>query len=106
MVSVTAYLWREVGVGALVGAIGALSRDCPSKFIPRPVTDAVTPARSDSRWMVIVAVRFTKPGRFNFRDFKVVYTTNGHRGWQYAYEGVDVTAVRPSGRVRPSGCPL
>jgi hypothetical protein len=105
VVSVTAYLWRQVGLGALIGYIGDLPKTCPRQFTPHPVTDAVTPARSDSRWMVVVAVRFARPGHYDFRNVKITYTTRGQEGWQYMYEGVDVTAVRPSGKVDPTGCP-
>jgi hypothetical protein len=104
VVSVTAYLWRQVGIGGIVGYIGDLPKTCPSKFRPHPVMDAVTPPRSDSRWMIVVAVTFARPGRYEFRNFKISYTTNGQEGWQRYYEGLIVTAVRPSGKVRPTSC--
>jgi hypothetical protein len=62
LVGVTAYLEDQVGLGAIVGFIGDLAKTCPAKFTPHPVTAAVTPARSDSRWEIVVAVRFTRPG--------------------------------------------
>jgi hypothetical protein len=105
VVSVTAYLWRQVGVGSILGQIGNLPRTCPRQFTPHPVTAAVTPARSDSRWMVVVAVRFSRPGRYDFRHVKITYTTSGHEGWQVSYFGADITAVRPSGKVEPTSCP-
>jgi hypothetical protein len=105
VLGVTAYRWRQVGLGSLVGFIGDLPRTCPSHFKPHPVTDAITPAHADSAWLVVVAVRFTRPGHYHFTHVRLAYTTAGRSGWQYAYMGVDVTAVRPSGRVKPTPCP-
>jgi hypothetical protein len=105
VVSVSAYLVAQVGLGSIVGFIGDLAKTCPSKFKPHPVTAAVTQARSDSPWEVVVAVRFTRPGQYNFKNVKLTYaTTTGHQGWQYAYMGINVTAVRPVGKVQPTTC--
>jgi hypothetical protein len=105
LVSVTAYRWRQVGLGELIGAIGDLPRTCPSHFRPHKVTDAVTAAHADSAWMVVVSVRFSQPGRYHFRRFRLAYTTGGQSGWQYANLRVNVTAVQPHGKVDPTACP-
>lgn len=104
--SVTAYLYSQAGGG--VGIIhGDMLRYCRKQDIPYPLTDAVTPPHSYSNWFVVIALTFTKPGRYYVGRAKIYYTTNGQRGWQY--QNLNTTIVIAAARkgTKPAfdGCP-
>ena len=82
VVSVTAYLWQPSGAPQSFGAWGNLPKECPHEFRPHPVSAAVTPAHADSAWLVMLALRFSKPGPYYFGKARISYVTNGKPGWQ------------------------
>jgi hypothetical protein len=102
VVNVRAYLWRQVGVGWLIGAFGDLPKQCPREYKPHPVTVVTTKPRSDSEWMVIIALTVSKPGTYHLHKVKMSYVTAGKRGWQYLYFDTVIHAYR--GHVPASGC--
>jgi hypothetical protein len=51
------------------------------------------------------SVRLSRPGGYDFRAVRLAYTTGGHSGWQFAYLGVHMTAVRPPSDLPPPSCP-
>lgn len=100
--SITAY-----GPGEGVGIVhGDLLKHCPSNK-PYPVSDDVTPPHSSSRWNIVLALVFAKPGRYYFRDVKIVYTTNGQRGWQYEnlFTTIVITEAPAGTKSAFDGCP-
>jgi hypothetical protein len=102
VVNVRAYRWRQVGFGWLEAAFGDLPKQCPREFKPHPVTDVTTRPRSDSEWMVIIALTVSKPGTYHLHKVKMTYVTDGKKGWQYQYFDTVIHAYR--GHHPGSGC--
>jgi hypothetical protein len=102
VVNVRAYLWRQVGVAWQAAAFGDLPSQCPREFKPHPVTVVTTRPRSDSDWMVIIALTVSKPGIYHLHKIKITYITNGKKGWQYQYFDTVIHAYR--GHLPGSGC--
>ena len=48
-------------------------------------------AHKSSQWYVVIAVAFSKPGRYYLKRIRIDYTTDGHQGWQY--QDIDTTVV-------------
>jgi hypothetical protein len=71
------------------------------------VRDDVNPPHADSNWDVVLAMTFTKPGRYHLHWVKIYYTTNGRNGWQYEHLNltVFVKATPPGTKPRFDGCP-
>jgi hypothetical protein len=84
---------------------GNLIKGCPH-YKAYPLTAAVVPPHAQMRWNVVIAVTFTKPGRYDLRRIRIVYRTDGHRGWQY--QRINTTMVirsaRKGAKPRFSGC--
>jgi len=96
LVSVTAYPFQQVGVGVTLGAWGDLPKLCPKEYIPYPVTAAVTAARSDSDWIVMLAVDVPKLGRYHFGRVRIDYIANGKPGWQYQNLDIIIDMMPPT----------
>jgi hypothetical protein len=94
LVSVTVYA-PGPGVGVM---FGNLVSECQANK-PYPVAADVTPAH-------VIAIRFTKPGRYYVRHVKIYYLTDGHRGWQY--QNLDTTMIisapRKGAKPQFNGC--
>lgn len=80
---------------------------CRQRDKPYPVTDAVTSPHSDSNWYVVIAIIFATPGRYQLGRAKILYTSDGQRGWQYQNldTTVVITAARKGAKPAFSGCP-
>ncbi len=104
LLSVTAHPATDgrIGIGH-----GDMVKLCRKEFPPYPVTDAVTAPHANSNWYVLLAVRFTRPGRFYLGRVKIYYTVGGQRGWQYQnlFATIIVTAARPGTKPWFDGCP-
>jgi hypothetical protein len=83
LLSATACVWQQTGVGDTQTSWGDLPKECPGQYIPHPLSDAVTKPHSDSAWTVILALRFTRPGNYRIWRVKLSYWADGHPGWQY-----------------------
>jgi hypothetical protein len=102
LVSATAYLFNQTH-GTTISAFGDLPAECPATYVPHPLTAAVTLPRSDSNWTVILALKISRPGKYNFRRVKVDYTVGGRKGWQY-YNLEDFIDVMPGYGPHWRGC--
>ena len=61
-----------------------LARDCPRYFVQHPISDVAVAPKSDTKWYVVLAVKFLKPGmHYHFGVAKIEYITAGKQGWQY-----------------------
>lgn len=91
------------GIGIVDGNI---FKNCPDNK-PDPITAAVAPPHAEMQWNVVIALTFTKPGRYDLRRVKIFYATDGHRGWQY--QDLNTTLVistpRKGAKPRFDGCP-
>ena len=102
LVNVRAYLWQQVGVGWIEAAFGDLPKQCPREFTPHPVAGIVAKPRSNTEYMVIVALKFSKPGTYHLHKLKITYVADGKKGWQYQYFDRVIHAYR--GHYPGSGC--
>jgi hypothetical protein len=102
LIGVTAHAGQPVGI-----VFGDLARRCRTEYPPHPVTDAVTRPHSLSNWFLVLAVTFSKPGRYYIGRVKIYYTAGGQDGWQYQnlHATFWVHAARPGTRPRFQGCP-
>ena len=100
--SVRAYKWRQVGAGWLQNAFGDLPKQCPREYTPQPLTEVVTKPRSDSSWMVVIALTISKPGFYHIHKVKIRYIAGGKEGWQYQNLDTKIRAFR--GHYPGSGC--
>lgn len=103
LLSATAYLWAQTGVGQTVAAYGNLSKECPHLYIPHPLSAAVTRPHSDSAWTVILALRITRPGTYHIKRVRVEYLADGQRAWQY-YNMDDIVHAMPGYGPHLKGC--
>ena len=101
--SVTAYN-SDLAIGL---ANGDLLRYCRSVYRPFPVSDAIMPAHFESRWNIVLAITFAKPGRYHLGRAKIFYSTNGHAGWQYQNLNttLTITAASTGSKPGPTECP-
>jgi hypothetical protein len=101
--SVTAYRGNGVGI-----VDGDLLKLCRRSYRPYPVTDAVTQPHSNSRWFIVIAVTFTRPGRYLLHRVRIDYTANGQDGWQYQNLNTALTITAAAKGTEPafSGCPV
>lgn len=83
LLSAYAYRWAPSLAGQTVDAFGDLPKECPTWYVPRPLSAAVTRPHSDSPWSVMLVLRISRPGTYRIWKVKVVYEANGQRGWQY-----------------------
>jgi hypothetical protein len=85
---------------------GDLLRYCRATDMPYPVAADVTPPHSDSPWNVMLAITFTKPGRYHLVRARLSYTTDGHSGWQDQNLDTTITVTTASKGARPAmdGC--
>jgi hypothetical protein len=101
-VNVRAYLWQQVGFGWLMSAFGDLPKQCSREFTPHPVKAVVTKPRSNSQYMVIIALTISRPGTYHLHKVKMTYVADGKKGWQYQYFDTVIHAFR--GHYPGSGC--
>jgi hypothetical protein len=120
VLDVTAYQYSQVGQG-VGAATGDLRKRCRKEMIPYPVTTVVTGGHKDSNWFIVIALTFSKPGRYHLGRAKIGYQINGATGWQYQYLSTTLTvhqtrhqahvlwlpiAMRlPAGLTKVPGCP-
>ena len=85
---------------------GNLLKLCGKADPPHPVTVAVAAPHADANWDVVLAFRFTKPGRYSLGRVKISYETNGQTGWQYEHLNTTITvqAARPGTKPQFDGC--
>jgi hypothetical protein len=103
LASVTAY-----GLGGGVGLVhGDLLKYCRTVNQPYPVTRDVTPPRSGSRWDLVLAITFARPGIYHLARVRISYTANGRQGWQYQNLSttITITAARRGTKPAFDGCP-
>lgn len=83
LVSVTAYPQVPEYGAQEFGASGDLAKECP-KFYPSPhqVSAAVTAPHAYSDWTVMLALQFSKPGRYYLSQIRINYLADGKPGWQ------------------------
>jgi hypothetical protein len=86
---------------------GNLRRRC-SQYKPYPITANITSPHSAARWNIVIAVTFTRPGRYDLRRVKINYDTNGHSGWQYQNLNTTmvISAARKGAKPQFAGCPV
>lgn len=65
VLNVRAYLISQLGAVGVIDE-GNLPKDCPERYKPHPVTDVAVAPRSFSRWEIVIAVVFRKPGKYHF----------------------------------------
>ncbi|HET9896674.1 MAG TPA: hypothetical protein VFQ44_17225 [Streptosporangiaceae bacterium] len=102
LLGATAHPGQAVGI-----VFGDLSSRCAKEYPAHPVTDALIRPRSRSNWFLVLAIRFSKPGRYYLGRVKIYYTTGGQDGWQYQnlHATFWVHAARPGTKPRFQGCP-
>jgi hypothetical protein len=95
--------------GMPLGIQGDLPKTCPEDYTPdRPFTDVVTRPKSESRWIVVAQMTFTRPGTYKFGVVKIAYQTTSGPGWQLLYSAVTIKASPPASipeYVDPLVCP-
>lgn len=84
---------------------GNLRTQCPAKKA-YPLTAVVIPPHAVQGWHAIVAISFTKPGRYDLHHVKIYYVTDGHQGWQYQDLNTTMVISAPRKGARPAfdGC--
>jgi hypothetical protein len=83
---------------------GDLHVECPKQYpADAPVSAVTLPAHRQPVWFAVATVIFTKPGRYNLHEIKIMYSTAGHRGWQYQDTLLRVTVRNPP---RPGSKPV
>jgi hypothetical protein len=100
--SVTAYRY-----GIAIGTdLGDLLKHCRKQDRPYRLADVVTRPHSDSDWYLVIAMTFTKPGRYYLDRAKIYYTVDGQQGWQYENLGttMDITAPPKGTKPAAAGC--
>jgi hypothetical protein len=100
--SVTAYRFGiAVGMGT-----GDLLKYCRKQDRPYQLADVVTRPQSDWDWYLVIAMSFTKPGRYNLGRAKISYTSDGHQGWQYLNLNMTmvITTARKGTKPAFDGC--
>lgn len=103
LLSVTAY---PASFSLALGR-GNFLKLCRKADPPHPVSDFVAAPHADANWSLVLALRFTKPGRYSLSRVKISYETNGQKGWQYEHLNFTATvrAARPGTKSRFDGCP-
>jgi len=79
-----ANLWR----------LGQSAQGMPARVPAAPVSAAVPAPQSDSAWMVMLALRLSKPSRYYFGKARINYVTNGKPGWQDQNIHITIDEVR------------
>lgn len=75
---------------------GDLHVECPRQYAADAPVNAVTlPAHQQPAWFGVATMIFTKPGRYNLHEVKIIYSTAGHRGWQYQDTLLRITVSNP-----------
>jgi len=88
--NVRAYNVNQTGATTL-GGLGDLSKECPTTYVPHPVSSYVTPAHSDTPWFIVIAFTISKPGRYYLGRLILRYRTGTHEGWQY--QNINATVI-------------
>jgi hypothetical protein len=102
LLDVTAHPGQATGIVA-----GNLRKLCRHSYPSYPVTAAVTRPHAESNWFLVLAVNFTRPGRYYLGKVKIYYTTGGQNGWQYQnlFTTILVQPAPPDARPLFGGCP-
>jgi hypothetical protein len=95
VLSVRAYNIRRVGYGYIGLGVGDPPTDCPGQFVPAPISSFTIPAHKQSRWMVVIEFRVSRPGTYSIRRIKTRYSTRGRAGWQYQYLNLTLRVADP-----------
>jgi hypothetical protein len=103
LLSSYAYLWAPSYAAQTTSGFGDLPKECPGEYVARSLRVAVTKARSDSPWSVMLVLRFTRPGTYRIWKVKLSYWVDGHPGWQY-YPMYDIVHVQKGYGPHWSGC--
>ena len=82
VVNVRAYLLSQTEGGAAIDE-GDLAKGCPEFYKPHPVTDVAVAQHADSKWVIVIAFKFERSGRYHFGTARIGYQTAGQPGWQY-----------------------
>lgn len=95
LISTAVYDRRRIGYSPAT-ALGILPKECPNNFVPHPVNSLTIGARETSPWIGVVAVRFSKPGTYLMRKFRIDYTTSRGTGWQDLVDPIRLTVREPA----------
>lgn len=101
------YAYRYSQVRSGVGIIhGDLLKRCRHADTPYKIADVVVPPHSYSKWVVVIAIRFTKPGRYVLRKAKVRYRADASDGWQYQNLNTTIAVTSAPQNAKPAfdGC--
>jgi hypothetical protein len=102
LVGTSAYNERRAGSEFDVD-FGDLHVECPKQYPARaPVSAVILPPHRQTPVFGVATVVFTRPGLYNLYQIKVVYETEGHRGWQYQHTLLKVHVKIPA---RPGPTP-
>jgi len=82
VINVRAYPLDQTQGGGAIDE-GDLPKGCPEFYKPHPVTDVTVAQHADSNWVIIIAFKFERSGRYRFGTAKIGYETADGRGWQY-----------------------
>lgn len=84
VLSIRAYSLDQVGPTPDIDE-GDLPKTCPQSYSPHPVTDVGVAPRKDSKWIIVIALKFTKPGRYDFGKVRIGFAEPGRTGSQSYY---------------------
>src|SRR5262245_55666069 len=103
--NVTAYKYSQVGEG-INALFGDLRKYCKTEMTPYSVGGKRTRPHADSDWLVVIALTFSKPGRYHIKRAKIGYKANGFTGWQYQNLNTLITVHKANPGTKPklSGC--
>jgi len=102
--SVRSYNYQQVGNG-VISNIGDLPRDC-AKYVPHPVSAAVTRTHADSDWYVVIAFRVHRQGTYRLTRIRIDYREGNTPGWQYQDLDTTLTVGAPLARPLHTPCNL
>ena len=103
LISISAYDQRKVG-DAPATAAGILPVECP-KWVPSPISKVTVAAHSITPWFGVVTVRYSKPGTYVIKGFRIDYSTPSGTGWDNLSDAVKLTVhgpARPGPKAEPS----
>jgi hypothetical protein len=105
VVSTTAYLYSQTRSGIGI-THGNYLKNC-KQLTPYAVSDVSAKEHSWSHWLVVIAVKITKPGKYYLGRVKINYLRNGNPGWQYQnlYTTLTITQAGKSTKPGFDGCP-
>jgi hypothetical protein len=93
-ISANVYSLERIGYNPAT-AVGILSKECPSKFVPKPVSSLTVPGHDESDWIGVIALRVTRPGTYLIQRIKFSYSEGTNRYWQYYNDPVSLMVSDP-----------